>query len=80
MADDQLALSRMLNAEADKLNKAIEIADNCDQLLDVNRAVHRTLTAAIFLEQALYFKLEQIQEICGPCEPGSPDASRPCHP
>lgn len=80
VAEAQFTLSRMLNAEADKLDKAIEIADDYDQLLEINQETHRTLTAAIFLEQALYFKLQQMQEICGSCELGSLDTCKPNHP
>jgi hypothetical protein len=69
----------MLNAEADKLNKAIEVACNSEQLIAINEEVHRTLTAVIFLEQALYFKLQQLHDMCDLCKLRSldPDAHHP---
>lgn len=74
VAEAQLTLSRMLKAEADKLDKAIELACDSDQLLEINESVHRTLTAVIFLEQALYLKLQQMQDMCGSCKLGFWDA------
>lgn len=71
VAEAQLNISSMLKAEADKLDKAIEVAGNNEQLLAINEAVHRTLIAVIFLEQALYFKLEQMKDMCGSCKMGS---------
>lgn len=68
VAETQLTLSRMLNAEAEKLDKAIEVACSSDQLLEINEAVHRTLTAVLFLEQALCCKLQQMKDMCGACQ------------
>ena len=78
----QMALSNILNAEAEKLQIAIATSDDPDTILEVNQAVNRAVVNATFLEQVLYQKLELIQEICEPCksesscsplEPGSKD-------
>ena len=67
----QMALSNILNAEAEKLQKAIAATDDPATLLEVNQAVNRTVVNATFLEQVLYQKLELIQEICEPCKSDS---------
>ncbi len=64
----QRALTRILNAEADKLECAVECIEDFDALLWLNQSVNRTLADAAFLEQALYHELEQILELCGPCD------------
>ncbi|MEA4964421.1 MAG: hypothetical protein VB055_01185 [Oscillospiraceae bacterium] len=68
----QMALSNILNAEAEKLQKAIAATDDPAALLEVNQAVNRAVVNATFLEQVLYQKLELIQEICKPCQSGGP--------
>gem|GEM_PF-2338311 len=71
----QMALSNILNAEGEKLQKAIAATDDADTLLEVNQAVNRSVVNATFLEQILYHKLELIQEICEPCK-----SEGPCRP
>ena len=68
----QMALSNILNAEAEKLQKVIATSDNPDILLEANQAVNRTVVNATFLEQILYQKLDLIQEICEPCKSDDP--------
>ncbi len=63
----QRALTRILNAEADKLECAVARIEDFDALIWLSQSVNRTLTDAAFLEQALYHELEQIFDLCGPC-------------
>lgn len=70
----QTALSRILNAESEKMQKIIASSDDPDTLLEANQAVNRVLVDATFLEQALYHKLELIRDLCEPCNPESEDA------
>jgi hypothetical protein len=71
----QTALSHILNAEGEKLQRVIASTDDPATLLEVNQAVNRTVVNATFLEQVLYQKLESIQEICEPVQ-----SERPCSP
>jgi len=59
----ETALSHILNAEGEKLQKAVEIADNVDELLEVNQSIHKTLTLATQLENTLYAKLQATIEL-----------------
>ncbi len=68
VAEAQMALSHILNAEGEKLKRAIASTDDLNALLEVNQAVNRTLVDVTFLEQALYHDLEKILEICGSCK------------
>lgn len=68
----QMAISNILNAEAEKLQRTIAATDDPDILLEANRSVNRTVISATFLEQVLYQKLELIQELCDPCKPETP--------
>lgn len=70
----ETALSHILNAEGEKLQKAIEIADNICDLLEVNRSVNRTITNVTQLEHLLYAKLDTLSELCAePCFCNGPD-------
>lgn len=83
----QTALSRVLNAEGEKLQRVIASTDDPDTLLAVNRAVNQAVVNTTFLEQVLYQKLALIQEICdlckpedqGPCDPFDTKTNEPCH-
>lgn len=54
-------MAHILNAEGEKLQKAIELADNICDLLKVNQSVQQTVTKVTFLEQVLYAKLEALE-------------------
>jgi len=73
----QTALSHVLNAEGEKLQRVIASTDDPDTLLAVNRSVNQAVVNTTFLEQVLYQKLALIQEICGPCRP---EEQGPCGP
>ncbi|MDR1735736.1 MAG: hypothetical protein LBR85_02560 [Oscillospiraceae bacterium] len=68
----QTALAHLLNAEAEKIQKAVSISDNLDELLKVNRSVYKTLIGAIHMEQTLYHQLDSIGD-----EDASWDAGEP---
>ena len=61
IAKTENALAHILNAEGEKLQKAIELADNICDLLKVNQSVQQTVTKVTFLEQVLYAKLEALE-------------------
>ena len=56
IALNEAALSHILNAEGEKLQKAVQIADSIHDLLEIDRSVIQTLTRVTFLEQTLYAK------------------------
>lgn len=58
------SLAYILNTEGEKLEKAIEIAVDINDLLLINRSVNRTLTNAANLEAAMFAKLEALLDFC----------------
>ena len=56
----EVALSRILHAEGEKMQKAIQLADNICELIEIDRVVNQTITKITFLEQTLYAKLEAV--------------------
>ena len=60
----QTAISHILNAEGETLQKLLGIAHQTCELIEGNEAVNQTLTHVIYLEQVLYGKLELMKEIC----------------
>ncbi|WP_455619442.1 hypothetical protein [Eisenbergiella sp.] len=82
IALNEAALSHILNAEGEKLQKAVRIADSIHDLLEIDRSVSQTITRVTFLEQTLYAKLEAVKELqdgnC--CEKGMEKESDDCIP
>lgn len=75
----EAALSHILNAEGEKIQKALEETHDIEKLICVNREVNKTIINVTHLEHVLYAKLSALREldeccdVCGkPCEP-------PCH-
>ncbi|MEG2214169.1 MAG: hypothetical protein RRY09_00990 [Oscillospiraceae bacterium] len=65
----EAALSHILNAEGEKLQKVIACTDDTDKILAVNRAINETLVNATHLEIILHDKLTALrvcEPICGP--------------
>lgn len=62
----EAALSHILNAEGEKLQKVIASTDDVCKITAVNESVNKTMNKAIFLEQLLCCKLESLGG-CG-CE------------
>ena len=59
----ETALSHILNAEGEKLQKAVEIADNVGELLEVNQSIQKTIMFASQLEHILLAKLHAALEL-----------------
>ncbi len=59
----ETSLAHILNAEGEKLQKAVQTANNVCELLEINRAVNKTITNITQLEQMLYAKLETAREL-----------------
>lgn len=58
------AISHILNAEGEKLQKVIACSDDISEILCVNREVSRTIVHVTQLEQALYNKLLALEDQC----------------
>ncbi|MDP4118117.1 MAG: hypothetical protein Q8873_02875 [Bacillota bacterium] len=67
----ETALSHILNAEGEKLQKAVEVSEDVCELMDINKVINKTITNITHLEQILYAKLDVVNEMhpseCG-CE------------
>ena len=64
----ETALSHILNAEGEKMQKAVETAGSVCQLLEIDRSVNRTILNVTQLEQILYAKLSTLNDLCaGSC-------------
>ena len=64
IALEETALSNILNELGSKIQKTTQMADNIDDLLEVNKAVNKTITNITQLEHILYAKLETINSFC----------------
>jgi hypothetical protein len=59
----EAALAHILNAEGEKMQKAVSLASSVGDLLELNRSVNKTLANAIQLEQANYQRLDQVLDL-----------------
>lgn len=57
----ETALAHVLNAEGEKLQRAIGMACNICELLEVNKEVNKTIVNTMLLEQVLSVKLETVK-------------------
>ncbi|MEG2457599.1 MAG: hypothetical protein RSB41_01755 [Bacilli bacterium] len=64
----ETALSHILNAEGEKIQKIIEISDDPCELIKVNDSVNQVIKNITFLEHVLYNKLELAKELEGNCK------------
>lgn len=71
VALEQAALSHIINAEGEKIQKALAISTNIADIIRINDSVKATLNATAKLEMILQSKLEvfdQCDGLCGCCE------------
>ncbi len=59
VALEETALAHIINAEGEKIQKAIDCATCCQELIDVNDSVNSTIKNVIKLQMLLQFKLEE---------------------
>lgn len=84
IALEEAGISHILNAEGEKIQKAVAMSDNIEQLVCVNESVKRTLTQVTLLEGMLYSKLEALvagESCCKKTDPpcSTPEVPCPCH-
>ena len=58
------SLAHILNAEGEKIQKAVKLTCSVDELLKINRSVQNTLIHATFLEHTLFAKLDRVCSGC----------------
>lgn len=58
IALEEAGLAHILNAEGEKLQKAVKLACSINDLLKVNQSIIRTINSVTQLEQALLAKLQ----------------------
>lgn len=61
----EAALSHILNAQGEELQKVVAECDNIEEMLVVNQEINKTITKVTHLEQVLYNKLEELNELQG---------------
>ncbi len=67
IALEETGLAHIINAEGEKIQRALEIADTTDDLIDVNESVKDTIVNIIKMQMLLQFKLEEVTKLNG-CE------------
>lgn len=60
IASIEAALSHILNAEGEKIQKALSATDDLDKIMCVNREVNKTIVNITHLENTLYDKLNAL--------------------
>ena len=71
VALEQTALSHILNADGEKIQKAVALATTGDEMLAVNKSVQDMVNAITRLELILQSKLELFEDcLCSDCANG----------
>lgn len=76
IALEEAGIAHILNAEGEKIQKAVELATDTSCLLEVNDSLIKTLRYITQLEQTLYAKLDQVLSNCNCCDNSS---CKHCH-
>ncbi|MGN0131497.1 MAG: hypothetical protein ACI4AA_03550 [Lachnospiraceae bacterium] len=74
IALEETAISHILNAEGEKLQKAISISCDKNDLLEINKSVENMVDKITSLEIVLKSKLDLIAPILDECEKEPPKA------
>jgi hypothetical protein len=68
----ETAIAHILNAEGEKIQKAIEATNDVKDLIEVNRSVNKVLANATQLEQTLYQRLDAARDLYEFAQSASP--------
>lgn len=71
----EAALSHILNAEGEKLQKVLDVSQDVEQILCANKEIGKTVISVTHLEQILYDKLALVSELCRPNDCCTPHVS-----
>lgn len=74
IALEETAISHILNAEGEKLQKAISISCTLKELLDINESIGNTIDKITNLELVLKSKLDLIKPLLDECDKKPPKA------
>lgn len=79
----EAALSHILNAEGEKMQKILATTDNVDKILEANKAISEMVINATHLEIVLHNKLTVASNFCKkeekkPCEKDPCEKPKPC--
>lgn len=80
IALEEAGLAHILNAEGEKIQKAVALSNNVQDLICVNESVKRTLTQVTLLEGMLYSKLEALVTCDDYCHDDKPSHPSPLPP
>ena len=70
VALEQTALSHIINAEGEKIQKIVAASETAEEMLAVNRSVESMVNAIAKLEMVLQGKLELFKDcLCEECPP-----------
>lgn len=72
IALEETAISHILNAEGEKLQKAISISCSHKELIDINESVGNTIDKITSLEVVLRSKLDLIKPLLDHCDKRPP--------
>lgn len=64
----ETALSHILNAEGEKLQKIIASTDSVEKIMCANKSIQDTVTSITHLEIVLHDKLESVKGLCHRCD------------
>ncbi|SKB05896.1 hypothetical protein SAMN04244570_0025 [Sporosarcina newyorkensis] len=84
IALEEIALSHIMNAEAEKLQLFLAKHSRClDDVWKMNNSINKTLRTIVKSQMLLQFKLEDVLELdCDSCKPRRPCKPKPqqcCH-
>ncbi|MDF2946632.1 MAG: hypothetical protein K0S51_1311 [Bacillales bacterium] len=65
IALEEIALSHILNAEGEKLQKAVSLSKHLDELLCVNQSAIKLLKTVLSTELVLLMKLDNVHDMKG---------------
>ncbi|MDO4534612.1 MAG: hypothetical protein Q4B63_02220 [Clostridium perfringens] len=65
IALEETGLAHIINAEGEKIQRALQISENANDLISVNESVKDTLVNIIKMQMLLQFKLEEVSKIQG---------------
>ncbi len=67
IALEEVGLAHIINAEGEKIQKALDLAENTDDLLKINNSVKRTLATVNHSQMLLQYKLEEVKKQLNRC-------------
>ncbi len=67
IALEEAGLAHIINAEGEKIQKSLELAETTEDLLKINNSVKRTLATVNHSQMLLQFKLDEVRRQLKKC-------------